>query len=126
MSFVLTTPGGGGAVSGINTINGIPVPAGLTTEIDFIECSIYRGAKWIVTLTDPTAGTCMQQTISVHVAQDCSAAFHDQYSLVFSGAPLPHTVDAVIAGSPPGASLRVSNTSINDYIADFTRIDLFE
>ena len=124
MSFVLTTPAASSAVSGVNTITGVVVPAGTTKEVDFLQCTLYRGGKWILTLTNNDTGECMQQTISVHINSDCTAITHTRYAVI--GTIIPHGVTVELDGSPVGASIKVVNPSGSDYIADFTRIDLFE
>ena len=124
MSFVLTTPGGSGAVSGLNTVTGIIVPAGTTEEIDQIDCGLYRGGKWILTLTNSSTGECMQQTIAVHINSACTKITHTRFALI--GQIIPHGIIVDLDGSPIGASLKVVNPAGVDYIADFTRIDLFE
>ena len=125
MSFVLTTPGGGGAVSGLNTVSGIVIPAGSTTEIDQLDCGLYRGAEWILTLTNDNTGECMQQHVAMHINSSCTGITHTRYALI--GILIPHSLAVDLIGSPPtGVSLEVTNPSGDDYIADFTRIDVFE
>ena len=124
MSFVLTNPTPGGAVSGINTVTGVIVPAGQTEQIDFIQCDLYRGGKWVLTLTNSVSNACMQQTIAVHINAICTGLSHTRYALI--GNIIPHGISVTLEGSPAGASLKVTNPTGDDYIADFVRVDLFE
>lgn len=69
-----------GGADGVLQINAGPVPSGATAAIDELALTDYRSAKWILTVTDTTAGLYrMSEVLAVHDGADSS---HSHYGMV--------------------------------------------
>lgn len=94
----------------------VTAPAGSITVIESLDASVYRSAKWMITVTDTFNGNYRsQETMALH---DGTSASHTNYSIF--GTVIPYSVDVHLSGN--NLLLRLSNSAGVSLQVDAVRI----
>lgn len=110
-------PGADGADGlGVIQINSGPVSNGNTVAADGIAIATYRSVKWLVTLTDSTAG--LYKHYEVMAVHNGTVPFHSVYGRVGDGIPVDTNVE-ILAGV---LRLEITNNHPNDLLINAVRI----
>lgn len=101
---------------------GLPAPtrtsvnAGAITTLDTLDATVYRSAKWMVTVTDTfNSKYRTQETMGLH---DGTTASHANYSIF--GTPLDYSIDVHLSGG--NLLLRCTNSASVALQVDAIRI----
>ena len=108
--------GAGGSVYGALKSNTTTVSSGSATTIDTFAGATYRGAKYVITAFDSTAGE--SQTTELVIAADGSGSSFVPFADVFTGAGPLFTVNVTAAASP---AVQVTRTGGNNLTVRFIR-----
>ncbi len=108
--------GAGGSVYGSFKSNTTTVSSGGATTIDSFAGASYKGAKYVITAFDATAGE--SQTTELVVAADGSGSSFVPFADVFTGSGPLFTVDVTAAASP---DVQVTRTGSNNLTVRFMR-----
>ncbi len=108
--------GAGGSVYGSFKSNTTTVSSGSATSIDSFAGASYKGAKYVITAFDATAGE--SQTTELVVAADGSASSFVPFADVFTGSGPLFTVNVTSAASP---AVQVTRTGSNNLTVRFMR-----
>jgi len=108
--------GAGGSVYGSFKSNTTTVSSGGATTIDSFAGASYKGAKYVITAFDATAGE--SQTTELVVAADGSGSSFVPFADVFTGSGPLFTVDVTAAASP---DVQVTRTGSNNLTVRFLR-----
>lgn len=94
----------------------VSVPAGGISTIESLDATVYRSAKWMITVTDTLNGVFRtQETMGLH---DGSSASHINYSIF--GSQLSYSVDVHLSSN--NLLLRLSNSAGVSLQVDAVRI----
>lgn len=108
--------GAGGSVYGSFKSNTTTVSSGSATSIDSFAGASYKGAKYVITAFDATAGE--SQTTELVVAADGAASSFVPFADVFTGSGPLFTVNVTSAASP---AVQVTRTGSNNLTVRFMR-----
>jgi len=108
--------GAGGSVYGSFKSNTTTVSSGSAATIDSFAASSYKGAKYVITAFDATAGE--SQTTELLVTADGSGSSFVPFADVFTGSAALFTVNVTSAATP---AVQVTRTGSNNLTVRFMR-----